>query len=507
MSLLEELSRFNFSTLKISRLSGGNLERVARDLEKQAEGLDQKLLEPPREIIEEVVQMLRRDVEEIPRKSLKLVAAGGIDQLSAEVDGQNLVEKFLKVVTDSGSSILMKSLLLGYLRISHQNLLVVSILRQVLNKHKNSLPSRWIERVNRFDLLMEPTGLTLANQILFNSELSPSKIFEDAGIKRGLVLSGGFSTTVFSCIVDELSRKHDKNKLARFLELAEEKNIDGQYFYPFTSPNIGNIAEVCNALLNPYLTQSPDEGIKTQIENFLLERFEDPRVNRRRWSKVAAEHSAVLSRWLTQQSFELLMKVLKRSNNTGQWKERAVFWGHYLDNEFVSDAWIVLGPDANYYAEKLIEEGEIKSKSSYGVLSAASYSPVQAIHSVILLKIGELVVSEWTHEGKVRFYRTSNPKKQVFYKESYSSANLRSDDAPDYFKRHQGNWQLDVENYIYQVTGIPGPSRGRVRRSQGVDGNLTGQARCAKCNTLTQERWLNTFGFCSDCAGGKIRNR
>jgi len=507
MALLEELSRFNYSTLKISRLSGKSLERVARDLEKQAEGLDQKLLDPPREVIEEVVQMLRRGIEEIPRKSLKLVAAGGIDQLSAHVDGQNLVEKLLKIVTDSGSSILMKSLLLGYLRISHQNVLVVSILRRVLNKHKNSLPSRWIERVNKFDLLMEPAGLTLANQILFDSELSPSKIFEEAGIKRGLILSGGFSTAVFSCIVDELSRKHDKNKLARFFELAEEKNIDGQYFYPFTSPSVGNIAEVCNALLNPYISQGPDDAIKNQIENFLLERFEDPRVNQRRWSKVSTEHRAVLSRWLTQQSFELLMKVLKRSNNTGQWKERAVFWGHYLDNEFVSDAWIVLGPDANYYAEKLIEEGEIKSKSSYGVLSAASYSPVQAIHSVILLKIGELVVSEWTHEGKVRFYRTSNPKKQVFYKESYSSANLRSDDAPDYYKRHQGNWQLDVENYIYQVTGIPGPSRGRVKRSQGVDSNLTGQARCAKCNTLTQERWLNTFGFCSDCAGGKIRTR
>lgn len=507
MALLEELSRFNFSKLKISRLSGKSLERVARDLEKQAEGLDQKLLEPPREVIEEVVQMLRVGIEEIPRKSLKLVAAGGIDQLSAQVDGQNLVEKFLKIVTDSGSSILMKSLLLGYLRISHQNLLVVTLLRRVLNKHKTSLPNRWIERVNKFDLLMEPAGLTMANQILFSSELSPSKIFEEAGIKRGLILSGGFSAAIFSCIVDELSRTHDKNKLARFFELAEEKNIDGQYFYPFTSPSVGNIAEVCNALLNPYVTQCPDDAIKAQIENFLLERFEDPRVNQRRWSKVSNEHIAVLSRWLTLESFEMLMKVLKRSNNTGQWKERAVFWGHYLDNEFVSDAWIVLGPDAKYYAEKLIEEGEIKSKSSYGVLNAASSSPVQAIHSVILLKIGELVVSEWTHEGKVRFYRTSNSKKQVFYKASYSSANLRSDDAPDYSKRHQGNWQLDVENYIYQVTGIPGPSRGRVRRSQEGNANLTRQDRCAKCNLLTQARWLNTFGLCSDCAGGKIRNR
>jgi hypothetical protein len=384
---------------------------------------------------------------------------------------------------------------------------VVAILRRVLNNHKNLLPSRWIERISKFGLLVEPTGLTLANQILFNNDLNPSKIFDEAGLKRGLILSGGFSTAVFNCIVDELSSKHDKSKLARFLELAEERNVDGQYFYPFTSPSVGNIAEVCKALLNPYISQSPDEAIKTQIENFLLERFEDPLVNRRRWAKVATEHSAVLSRWLTQQSFELLMKVLKRSNNTGQWKERAIFWGHYLANDFVSDAWIVLGPDANYYAEKLIEEGEIKSKSSYGVLSGESYSPVQAIHSVILLKIGDLVVSEWTHEGKVRFYRTSNNKKQVFYKEMYSAANLRSDDAPDYYKRHQGNWQLDVENYIYKVTGIPGPSRGRVRKSQGVDGNLTGQVRCTKCNTLTQERWLNTFGLCSDCAGGKIRTR
>ncbi len=121
MALLDRVSSFNPSQLRVSKPSSGLLDKVLRRIERQAEGLDTKLLEPPREVIEEVAVALRKNVTEIPKKSLKLVAAGGLQYLSEQPDGQSLLERFFQIVISSGSALLMKSLLLGYLRVASSN--------------------------------------------------------------------------------------------------------------------------------------------------------------------------------------------------------------------------------------------------------------------------------------------------------------------------------------------------------------------------------------------------
>lgn len=506
MALLNTLQNFNPNNFRIPRPIGRGLERATRLIERQAEGLEASLMEPPQEITLEVTRLLRNGSQDIPKKHLKLVAAGGVEQIFNEPDGKTLIERLLNLILASGSSLLTKSLLLGYLRISQENIFLVSSLRKVLNNKKNSLPHRWIEKIEKYDLLSENVGVSVANRILFNEDNEPWEVLADAGFKRGLLLGGGYSEAIFKRMAHELSGGHQEIALSRFMSLAKYKWPDGEFLYPFTSSRTGDIAVIANALLGPYINESPADNVKGEIEDFLLERFEDPRVNRRRWSRVAQEHIAVLSRWLTQQSFEMLMQILKSSNNTGQWKDRSRFWGYYLENNYVSDAWVVLGPEALIHAERLIADGALKSRSSFGVLSRDSSSSIQPIHSVILMKIGELIISEWTHDGKIRIYHSDNEKKQQLYKASYSPANLRFDQSSNFYKSHLGNWQLDVENYIQQATGIYGPKRGRYRTYMEEQG-LGGQKRCQKCSQLKPERWLNAFGICSECSGGKVRSR
>jgi len=96
MALLDRLSSYNPSQLRLSKPSSHILDKVLRKIERQAEGLDAKLLEPPREVIEEVTVALRNNTTEIPRKSLKLVAAGGLQYLSEQPDGKSLLERFFR---------------------------------------------------------------------------------------------------------------------------------------------------------------------------------------------------------------------------------------------------------------------------------------------------------------------------------------------------------------------------------------------------------------------------
>ncbi len=502
MALLDRLSSFNPAQLRVSKPSSGLLDKVLRRIERQAEGLDAKLLVPPREVIEEVAASLRQNVIDIPRKSLKLVAAGGLQYLSEQPDGQSLLDRFFQIVVNSGSALLMKSLLLGYLRIASSNSSLCDSLRNILIRKIDLLPERWINRVDTFSLLDIPIGMKLGKEILFSREKAPIEVLEQAGLKRGLMLGGGFSKEAFLSMCQILSMGHKEDVLERFLLLLEEMNSLEEPIYPFAHQQSGDIASVCTALLKPYRSENPTDFVKGRIENFLLERFSDPRANRLRWSKVGEDEVGVLSRWLTKESFELLMQVLSSTNNTGQWKDRAKFWGHYINHEFVSEVWVVFGPDAYRQANRLVKEGEIKSRSAFGVLEKEN---IQPIHSAILMKIGDLIVSEWTHDGKIRIYSANNPRKPKFYSTRYSPNNIRDDSSPDFVKVHLGAWEYDVESYIYRATNIPGPSRRSRVRQEAAPRIL--QSTCSKCGQEVPPRWLDARGVCLSCGGGDVRNR
>jgi len=503
MSLLHRISLFNPTLLRVSKPSlNGVLDKALLRIERLAEGLDTKLLEPPREVIEQVIVALRNNVTEIPKKSLKLVAAGGLQYLSKQPDGENLLKHFFKIIINSGSTLLLKSLFLGYLRIASSNSTLSKDIRNILIKKKNLLPERWIYRIDTFGLLDIPVGEKLSYEILFSKERSPIEILEQAGLKRGLMLGGGFSKETFLLMCHMLSTGHKVEVLERFLQLLEEVNTSGELIYPFAHPQSGDIASICNAFLSPYHTENPTDLIKNRIQNYLLERFGDPRANKFRWSNVREEEIQILCRWLTKESFELLMQVLSSTNNTGQWKERAKFWRHYIDHEFVSEVWVIFGPDAHRQANRLVKEGEIKSRSAFGILEKES---IQQIHSAILMKIGDLIVSEWTHDGKIRIYTSGNTKKPVFYSNKYSPNSIRDDNSPDFLKVHLGNWESDVERYIYKVTNIPGPSsRGSIQKK--VTKTIL-QSTCLKCGQEVPLKWLDTRGTCLSCTGGNVRNR
>jgi len=145
------------------------------------------------------------------------------------------------------------------------------------------------------------------------------------------------------------------------------------------------------------------------------------------------------------------MEVLNSSNQSLQWRTRENFWRNFIERDFVREAWIAFGPDAYRQAQKLIKSGQLRSRGAFGILEN---SQIQGHHSVLIMRIGDLTISEWTHDGKVRFYRSRNSAKPDFYKLRYDPEVLRRDSKADHFKVHLGAWQYDVAEYIYQITGL-----------------------------------------------------
>ena len=99
-----------------------------------------------------------------------------------------------------------------------------------------------------------------------------------------------------------------------------------------------------------------------------------------------------MRRWLTRASLDLFFKLIDRHALDAQWRYRHAFWLGYLEIGAIADAWLALGSQAFNEAGAIRELG-----GAYGKLKGADGG-----QSALLLRIGPLVISEFTHDGKLR---------------------------------------------------------------------------------------------------------
>jgi len=129
------------------------------------------------------------------------------------------------------------------------------------------------------------------------------------------------------------------------------------------------------------------------------------------------------------------------------WEDRREFWGWYLDESHVTEIWPVVGSKAAVELERMNREATDGRKLKFGRLSGASSD-----QCVLLIKIGQLTIAEWSHNGSVRFWLAGNPSTPELYRGNYQGHKLRADS--DWERRHTPSWQGDVDRQVAQHTGI-----------------------------------------------------
>jgi hypothetical protein len=213
------------------------------------------------------------------------------------------------------------------------------------------------------------------------------------------------------------------------------------------------------ALLSPFIDRSPAPDIQNAIQTFLLRTIGDPRSKRPRWQGVPESVRNVLFRWLVRMSLEDFFQILDATAQDSHWKFRKAFWTAYLQHDVITDAWIVLGPEAGRLLRREFEDGTGagKLKTGTGVLPT---------HSVLLMRIGNLTIAEWSHNGKCRAWLEGSPGAPKFYEPSYSRSQLAppvrrtgsTRNGPRWEQSHiaseRGIWQGTIANHIADETGI-----------------------------------------------------
>jgi len=485
VSLRDVIARFDPSVLLVRMKDQRQMRKAEKKLEALSDGLDAFVVEPTPELLQATVDRLKEN--DLPdRRVAKQMAMGGLPELFELNNGQHWVKRFIELVHDASSSVLTRCLLIGYLRTATENDSLSTLLRNYLKKNENRLPRQWQLRIARHDLLGTKVGAHVARQIIDATDQSPREIMLDAGL-RGILETSAFSENIFFEICQQLSFGHTDESLARFLEWVRP-NGDKHVLF---SKSLNRYAV---ALLTPYLDTTPDDAHKLAIQGFLVDVFNDPRIHRAAWRVVPETLRNVLNRWLTEQSFELLMQIVNSSNDTTQWQERQQFWMPYIAAGHISEAWVVLGSKGAAVARQLVRRGELKSAAVYGLLQSGD---VNSLHSMILLRIGDWVISEWTHLGKLRFYnQLTNKKTPKFYQDIYHASVIRVDSATDEFFTHHVGWQSQVRQYLTRKIGVDVSAPTAVTKLAKA---RKGGEACVSCGKLWPAIMLDVRGKCRRC--------
>jgi hypothetical protein len=203
------------------------------------------------------------------------------------------------------------------------------------------------------------------------------------------------------------------------------------------------------ALLLPWDSMEPPQEIRDRIQSFLLDKLGDPRIDGGSWIGTDEVARDVMIRWLAQATLEQFLKVVDRVAAKHQWEYRRAFWNAYIEKRAVANAWVAFASAGAEDARRLSKSSGDPLMSRFGTLGGAG--PDQA---VLLLRIGDLVVADWSHNGRLRIWRRGNRKAPQFNLNSYLAGELRTNSEFDIVHKPADGWQARTEAFIRRHTGI-----------------------------------------------------
>lgn len=207
---------------------------------------------------------------------------------------------------------------------------------------------------------------------------------------------------------------------------------------------------MAHALLLPWRKQAAPLPLRREIERFLLSAFKDPRLHPGQWGAVDDAAKIIIRRWLAENSLEQFLRVVDRVAPTYQWTHRRAFWNAYFKKGYVLDAWVAFGRDGAKLARSVAADRQEDVGMAYGEL----YRPPNSKQAVLLLRIGDLLVADWSHLGSVRIWRGGNDQAPQLYAPHYGTSSLRhASDFEDTHDQH-GHWQVQTHAFIERHTGI-----------------------------------------------------
>lgn len=336
-------------------------------------------------------------------------------------------------------------------------------LRRLINAFGHPSMEAWRRADAQFRIFEVSTGpKTLAHQLLYGAE-PVDQLLAEAGLDDPMRSICGYMRAVQDEVIKLAPGALQSQNSARacdrmFTFLAPDRRLR------FDDPNAAGA--MAQGLLVPWLTSSAvqtTEATRGAVERFLLDTLGDPRVKPARWTAAGEDAVALIRRWLTKASLDAFFGLIRSHALDHHWRYREAFWSAYLHAGAIDDAWLALAKVVHANARSIKElRGTFASLDGYGV---------DPQHSVLLMRIGNTIFCEWSHNGKIRAWPIDWKEAPRLTQATYSRSELvrqclpfppnqrgRGGDATGKGLTHAssstGHWQESVAELIAQRTRL-----------------------------------------------------
>lgn len=290
--------------------------------------------------------------------------------------------------------------------------------------------------------------------LALQQNMSPSDAMRSLGFSA-LDAQSGFTEAITRNLLIELGSGAEPDHMKR-LDMVRSYALDSRNELVFKGLDL----EIAEALMKPFLGKSPEKAIKDIFLNFIVSIFKDPRTYPGRWERFPQIKALVVS-WLTEQSLRQFLDIVgltvKDPSDAEMWRYRRAFWEAAHRKGIIQGAWVVFADDGARLARS-----RFGKNVDFGTFNGAGSKQIQRTHAVLLLEVGQGVVADWSHNGKVNIWSDASERSAPrLYQKSYSSDDVTiskddTDTSRYLVKTHSSpktySWQRVVADRIYRMT-------------------------------------------------------
>lgn len=320
------------------------------------------------------------------------------------------------------------------------------VIRRELRRHSAAWAVRWRERATIVSLF-EAKGVTerIADAAI-SSGGDVRQLLRDLGFTTELLTHSGLHHSLASTVTAKLS-----------LELANNPSLSGA-----TVSNLlaflrqGNTlrfpalrVDLAELLLAPFATRDlANVQGKAALLLFFDELYGDPRSHAKAWAGISQNARRTITRWLARKALDLFFDILSATADP-IWRWRKAFWLALERKGVIDEAWPVFGREALDWLARNAEQR--RRVSAHARLTRAERK-----QSVMLMRIGQYVVAEWSHAGAVRIWGQDDERAPDLNRRIYTADEVREDCLHD--QRHDGterySWQSELSDWLAKRIGV-----------------------------------------------------
>jgi hypothetical protein len=266
------------------------------------------------------------------------------------------------------------------------------------------------------------------------------------------ILGSNYGTELKIAALRKAVQSEDKDSIRNFLN------------WVFSTINGTPIGEYYEAMLAPFETALPPSEVQKLIIGKAVEKFRDPRIYS--WPGLRGADGqvrrdrcmATIRRWLSIEYLDLFIRIIESTAVDRQFQPRKAFWLKYFERDKITDVTLILASDADRAARAARSRETRTEYMKWSKLNAAL--PNQ---SVLLMRLGDLIIAEWSHSGALRFWMATNEAAPEFHLPEYHGNQLRQgslkikvgNELKDAIIHHENRqWMRWSSNAISHYTGV-----------------------------------------------------